>query len=83
MEVICSSEIDLVVSGLMQEIVQQTIDEVTTIESSIVNVLDHFISDFVYYEDLRRVSQEAFELEILHRAEGKCECSEEIKALKR
>ena len=43
MEVICSSEIDLVVSGLMQEIVQQTIDEVTTIESSIVNVMDHFI----------------------------------------
>ncbi|XP_065887592.1 uncharacterized protein [Dysidea avara] len=81
MEVICSSEVDLVVSGLMQEIVQQTIDEVTTIESSIVNVMDHFISDFVN-EDLRRVSQEAFELEILHRAEGKCECSEEIKALK-
>ena len=81
MEAICSSEIDLVVSGLMQEIVQQTIDEVTTIESSIVNVMDHFISDFVN-EELRRVSQEAFELEILHRAEGKCECSEEIKALK-
>ena len=43
--------------------------------------MDHFIPDFVN-EDLRRVSQEAFELEILHRAEGKCECSEEIKALK-
>ena len=33
-------------------------------------------------EDLKIISQEAFELEILHCAKGKCKCSEEIKALK-
>ena len=81
MEIICLSEIDVIVGGLLCEVAKETIDEVAAFKSAIEAFTNSFIADSVK-EDLKIISQEAFELEILHCAKGKCKCSEEIKALK-
>ena len=81
MEIICLSEIDVIVGGLLCEVAKETIDEVAAFKSAVEAFTNSFIADSVK-EDLKIISQEAFELEILHYAKGKCKCSEEIKALK-
>ena len=81
MEFICLSEIDVIVGGLLCEVAKETIDEVAAFTSAVEAFTNSFIADSVK-EDLKIISQEAFELEILHYAKGKCKCSEEIKALK-
>ena len=81
MEIICLSEIDVIVGGLLCEVAKETIDEVAAFKSAVEAFTNSFIADSVK-EDLKIISQEAFELEILHCAKGKCKCSEEIKALK-
>ena len=80
-EIICLSEIDVIVGGLLCEVAKETIDEVAAFKSAVEAFTNSFIADSVK-EDLKIISQEAFELEILHYAKGKCKCSEEIKALK-
>jgi len=58
MEMVCSSEIGGMVSGLLQDIAQETVDEVAAVESAIMNFMHSFIADSVN-EDSRRILQKA------------------------
>lgn len=55
---VCSSEIGGMVSGLLQDIAQETVDEVAAVESAIMNFMHSFIADSVN-EDSRRILQKA------------------------
>jgi len=80
-EVIGTSEIEAMIKELVQETLEETHDNIAPTESTLLSVLDNFVNDSVA-EGLRSVSEEAFEIEIVHRAETKCDCTTGIITLK-
>ena len=79
-EVVSRNEIGLVVVEEIEQIFDEIVDELDLREAAVVTVVEKFVEEHVKL-NVKEILREEVELEMIRLSEGKCKCSNQIKAL--